>query len=211
MSQTPRPGTAPVHPPAPISLLLRNRRTCSIPFTQHPEPDPGRAQQRTKASGAIRGRHRQEPPRSPASSSPSPAPITSCVNSMNSRHHPTAEQPKPATGTSPHSGRARICACDGTAALDDLTEQPGSPHHGHGAAHRAGRRMGACDTTRHHTNWGTPTHRPRTCFGRIRSPQHRQSLHQDTRVTFLGNAGLPIDKPGPHGCGDAPNPRGDLQ
>ncbi len=55
MSQTTDPGQHPSILPLPIPLPLRNRRTCSIPFTQHPKPDPGRAQQDTKASSAIRG------------------------------------------------------------------------------------------------------------------------------------------------------------
>lgn len=58
-STRPRPGRrGPAHPP--VSLPLRNRRTCSNPSAQHAEPDPGRAQQHTKASGVIRRRQPQE-------------------------------------------------------------------------------------------------------------------------------------------------------
>ena len=50
----PGPGTAPAHPPAVISPALRGRRGCSVPLTQHPEPDSSRSQQRTQTTGPCK-------------------------------------------------------------------------------------------------------------------------------------------------------------
>jgi hypothetical protein len=49
----------PILPP-PTLATAQEPQDMLNPLTQHPEPDPGRAQQRTKASWAIRGRQRQE-------------------------------------------------------------------------------------------------------------------------------------------------------